>query len=339
MLSLAGVLRAFFGAAVPQDADDEAEYAEDPESGDDDQSDGDDAEVVVTSRALVARLRAPEPQNSARLAKSMEQLISGMGSERFAATCTVTQLVQAAAYPLAVGTLGKRGGWVGDAAAQIWVRQVSDLLFTRRHGGAALLGVVRERYRAEGREQDFLKVAGDGTLWIALLASLSGAALEGNNVEFERAFTLRAVFKARDLIASGDAGRMAALLDRLGERQARAVLEEVPEATRLLDDLEEHLRGCWDQLMEAQKNARPFQHVGDILWHPKAGWAELLEEKEWGVKCKVYLRSKAAEITAGGGFYLNVIRAAEDDALLQARIEELERGAIHGPGPGSRNGI
>ncbi len=326
VLSLAGVLRAFFGAAGPQDADDEAEYMEDPKSADDDQSEGDNAGAVVTSRAPVARLRAPEPQNSARLANSMEQLLTGMGGERFASTCTVTQLVQAVAFPLAVATLGRRDGWVDDAAAQNWVRRVSDLLFTRRHGGAALLGAVRERYRAEGREQDFLKVAGDGTLWIALLASLSGAAWEGNNVEFERAFTLRAVFKARDLIASGDAGRMAALLDRLGERQARAVLEEVPEATRLLDALEEHLCGRWDQLTEAQRNARPFQHVGDLLWHPKAGWAELLEEKEWGVKCRVYLRSKAAQIIAGGGFYLNVTRAAEDDALLRARIEELESG-------------
>jgi hypothetical protein len=108
-LSLSGVLRALFGVAGPTEVDDEAEYSSDPEINDD-QADEEDAGASVTDDAPPALFRAPEPQNSARLVRSMEQLISGMSSEKFAANCTVTQLVQAAAYPLAVATLGRRGG-------------------------------------------------------------------------------------------------------------------------------------------------------------------------------------------------------------------------------------
>jgi hypothetical protein len=326
-LSLSGALRAFFGVARPPEIDDEAEVSNDPEVNDD-QEEEEDAEARVADPAPAAPFQAPEPQNSARLVRSIEQLISGMGDKKFAANCTVTQLVQAAAFPLAVSTLGRRGGWIDDMTAQNWVRRVSDLLFTRRHGGAALLNSVGERYRSHEREPDFLRVVGDGTLWVALLSTLSGTGWEGSNAEFERAFALRAVFKARDLIASSDAGRMAALLDRLEERQARTILEDAPAVVRLLEQLEEHLLGRWEQLMEVQKKVRPFQQTGDLLWHPKAEWAEVLEEKEWGVNFKAYLRSKAAEITAGGGFYLNVTRASEGDEALRSRIEDLKRVAL-----------
>jgi hypothetical protein len=256
----------------------------------------------------------------------MGEFLSRLSRAEFAAHCTATQLVQAAAYPLAVAASGRLGGWVDDETALAWVRQVSDLLFTKRYGGMALLGAVRARYEADGKADDFYRVVGDGTLWLALLASLGGGPWEGRNAGFERAYALRAVYGARELIASGDPGRLGILLDRLGERQIMAVLKEAPGAAASLDSLEAELRCRWDSLIAEQRAARPLQQPGDLLWHPKAGWAEVLERSGWEANFRAYLRSKASEITAGKGFYLNVTRAADADAALGARLWELENG-------------
>lgn len=320
-LSLSGVMSALFGVA---EADAEAEFEEEPDP--DEPDNGGDAVAGVRAPIPTAPQRAPAAPNAERFRRNMGEFIARMSQTDFAARCTATQLVQATAYPLAVAASGRQGGWVDDETALVWVRRVSDLLFTKRYGGAALLSAVKSRYEAEGRGDDFYRVVGDGTLWLALLASLGGGAWEGHNAGFERAYALRATYGARELIAAGDPGRLGILLDRLGERQVRAVLEEAPGAAALLDALEGDLRGRWDSLTGEQKAARPTQRPGDLLWHPRAGWAEVLEKKEWGANFRAYLRSKAAEITAKTGFYLNVIRAAEADAALAARLRELGGG-------------
>jgi hypothetical protein len=71
------------------------------------------------------------------------------------------------------------------------------------------MGAVRVRYEAEGRGDDFYRVVGDGTLWLALLASLGGRPWEGQNAGFERAYALRGVYGARELIASLNVTRLA----------------------------------------------------------------------------------------------------------------------------------
>lgn len=324
VLSLAGVLRALFGAAGPSAEEDEAEFIEEPDDDDPDGGEGAGANVKVLVPA--STYRVPEERNTARLGRYMDDFLARMADGDFAGRCTATQLVQAAAFPLAVATLGKRGGWVDGTSAHRWVRQVFDLLFTRRHGGQALLRAVRERYEAEGRGEDFFRVVGDGTLWLALLASLGGEEWEGLRAGFERAIALRAVFEARELIASGDPGRMGFLLGRLGEQQARAVLEEAPEAARLLRELEMYLNTRWEQLKEAQSAARPSQRVGDLLWHPAAGWAQAAEDSEWGAKSGVYLRSKASVIRSAGGHYLNVTRLSDGDASAGALLGSLDTG-------------
>jgi hypothetical protein len=317
-LSLSGVMRALFGAV---ETDAEAEFEEDPDP--DGSGDGGDAGAVIRAPAPGSALRAPAAPNAARFCRNMGEFLSRMSQADFAARCTATQLVQAAAYPLAVAASGRQGGWVDDETALAWIRRVSDLLFTKRYGGTALLGAVRARYEAEGRGDDFYRVVGDGTLWLALLASLGGRPWEGRNAGFERAYALRGVYGARELIASGDPGRLGILLDRLGERQIRAVLEEPPEASRRLDELEAYLRDTWKTLKEEQLAARPFQRTGDLLWHPDAGWAEATEDTEWGAKSGVYLRSKASVIRSVGGHYLNVTRLAERDTFVAALLGAL----------------
>lgn len=77
----------------------------------------------------------PSEKQRTRLRDQMRQCFERFCAEDFPESCTATQMVQAAAYPLAVATIGSRGGWVDADEAQVWVVQVFDVLFRTRFPG------------------------------------------------------------------------------------------------------------------------------------------------------------------------------------------------------------
>ena len=64
----------------------------------------------------------PAPPNNAKakLRKEMHGFIRNLAGTQFATKCTVTQLQQAAAYPLAVTANGIMGGWIDASIEQEW---------------------------------------------------------------------------------------------------------------------------------------------------------------------------------------------------------------------------
>ncbi len=127
--------------------------------------------------------KPPVPPNStkAKLRKEMEGFIKNLAGTQFAAKCTVTQLQQAAAYPLAVTANGIIGGWIDASIGQEWTTRIFDTLFCVPFGDAryGLLDAVKRRYETSGQEDAFRKIIGDGTLWWKLSAIITCGTLAG----------------------------------------------------------------------------------------------------------------------------------------------------------------
>lgn len=319
-VSLFGVMRALFGAEESQGPEDGIEADPVKSSGG---SPTKKPRPRVKPQVPETELPRPEERYINRLHNHMDMFLERLSSDDFSEQCTATQLVQAAAYPIAVATLGLRGGWTDKDAAGGWIRQVCDALFNIKLKHTGLLATVSARYVEQGRITDFERVVGDGTLWLALLSSLGSLMRKDDNTGLEKALALRAVYTSRDLIASGSAGRMGALLGQIDEERAQTVLRGAPEVVKLLDKLESYLLRHWDELMSAQETARPLYEVGDLLWHPKPGWSEVCEETQWGYVMDAYLHMRAYTTRVSSKFYLNVTKAVEHDGKLAMNLENV----------------
>ncbi len=177
--------------------------------------------------------------------------------KEFAAKCTVTQLVQAVAYPLAVITNGTRGGWIDPTSGQDWTTRVLDTSFCAQYsiGAVGLLDAVRQRCDASGELQAFRTIVGDGTRWAAMLASVSRTAWTGANSGIKKAFAFRRVLLSQELLASAEAGRMSSLITNIERPSGRSlVLKLARDASAILTELEQYLAVHWDDLIKSDRS-------------------------------------------------------------------------------------
>lgn len=306
-LSLLGVMKALFEL---EETDTASELKEDgPE------------EKPSEVKAKVPE-EAPSDRKKEHLSRQMAQFLDQLSSTEFAARCTVTQMVQAAAFPLAVGILGRRGQWITDKEAEGWAVKVYDALFQKERG---LLAVVESRYSGEGRQEDFSRIVGDGMLWLVLLISLSSLDWEGTEGNFEKALALRSVLRQRQLLASTQTGRIQTLFACLERRQAQDLTERATHTIGQLDELEEHLESQWEHLLTTQESAVVHER-GDLLWRKGIGWAIAREESaaERGANFTIYLHHRGSDRTVrAAGFYINVTKAGQSDPTIAALLAQL----------------
>lgn len=272
----------------------------------------------------------PPERARAKLRKDMDQFVRKLAETEFSSNCTVTQLVQAVAYPLAVIANGTRGGWIEATSGQDWTTRVFDTSFCAPYsdGAVGLIEAVRRRCEANGELHAFRAIVGDGTLWAAMLAGVSKTAWTGVNSGIKKAFALRRVLLSQELLSSADAGRMGSLLTNI-ERQAglSSVLSLATDATAILTDVEHHMVLHWDDLMAHQKSSKPAHYPGDALFHPKGGWAFVMEQTASSdeTKIRVYRQNRAGEAKVQSGFYLDVTQAADANAKISAWLKRLSR--------------
>lgn len=318
--SLAGIMHALFDL---QEAggDDESEAADesDTDGGRDDKK----KKESQPERHQDAGIR---DSYKTRLHSQIEEFLSRFGSTEFAANATATQLVQAAAFPLAIAFKGRRLGWVSPERARDWTVTICDLLFRRCSGSEkqGILTHIRKRYAADGRDVDFMRIVADGTLWVALLSSLAFVCWRGRNSGIQRALALRSVLEARDLIQSSEAGRMRALLQSLDAERARALVTLAPAAIEKLNAIENYLASNQDQILTVQTKNGVRHEVGDLLWYKTAGWAEARSEASHDANLDAYLHMRAKTVLVKGSFYINVSKAAETDANIRDLIGEID---------------
>lgn len=134
---------------------------------------------------------------------------------------------------------------------------------------------------------------------------------------------------AVSLVAKGERIVMRSL-DPFGLMWAAEVPQLLGEPETVFIDLEiktqdgaiHHVRR-WDALMNAQEKDRPLYDVGDLLWNPKPGWAEVCEEIQWGYSTDAYLHMRADVKRVSSKFFLNVTKAAGRDGKIADNLEKL----------------
>jgi len=233
----------------------------------------------------------------------MDLFIQRLAKPDFADMCTATQLVQACAYPIAVMVLGSEGKWIDREDAVGWANRIFDVLFISRQKEPGLLEKVRLRYKGEGQEKAFSTIVGDGTFWVALLNAFSMIPLG-----IPKALALRSLFQTESLLANTNRSRMETLLGRLNRDDATKILRQAIEVTDSLAVLEQKLAADYENAKSAQEENHIAYDVGDLLWHPGAGWAESEEADTWGSNIKVHLHLRAGTTLVSSKFYVNVTK-------------------------------
>jgi hypothetical protein len=318
-LSLHSVLKAFFGA--------KKDFIEDEEVDEDEENlDTDKNTIPNESKKSKKDYSPPNNQSRKQLYKTINSFIGQLNERSFSQQCTATQMLHAITFPLAVVTLGKAGGWIDNEAAVDWTRKVFDIVFTRKQSlltDRGLLSVVKARYDEIGEESEFLKIVGDGTLWVVLLSSLETIKWTMGNGSFQKALALRSVFLAKDLIASSNTGRISQLLALLDEEKISSILNEAMNAVKRLHELEAELDDRFYELMALQSNSRPVCEQGDLLWI-KNGWAEVCEPAMWGDNTKVYHHLLAEEKLVKTSRFINVTDCAKTNNLIGELLHQLQ---------------
>lgn len=309
-VSLLGVLRALF---LRHDTDTEVERVviDEPE-------DGEIARPDV--HAPVREHAAPSDAHRSRLRKQIQKFLKNFQDQEFAQRATASQMVQAAAFPLAVGLLGRAGGWVNAKDADDWSTAVFAILFERAgpEGRCGLFDDIHARFRASDAEDVFVTAVGDGTLWMALLLAIGGLSAEEPRSGLRRCLALQALQHKQTMVAVSDVGRMRALIGRMNVEYARRLQEDVPTIVEHFERLEAYLVDH-ELLLRAQQAAPEFEHhAGDVLWKSDVGWVECLEPAARESTARVFSHYRAREIPVKVRLYLNVSEAARQDRELRA---------------------
>lgn len=326
-LTLHGVMRALFGI---KDKPDEVAAADEPEDEAGNAGHGRVrglAVVVKEDQGRVSEQKVPSDAQRRRLKKQIDELQENLGSDNFVERCTATQLVQAAAFPLACAALGHSNRWLTAEEARVWVLRTTDLLLRvslREGQQPGLLQIVRSRYGSEGRSETFDQVVGDGTLWLALIGALDRVDWTTGGGPMERALALREVVHSEQLVARAETGRLGALVFRLrlvGESET--VLRQAAAITGILIEVESFLERWFDFLLRKQEGGEHY--VGDLVWR-KSGWGIVRSEAPITKQAKldVYWRSLGRETRmVASGYFVNFRWASKQYRDLVQFMERL----------------
>ena len=312
-VSLLGVLRALF---LKHDTDTEVERVviDEPE-------DGEIARLDV--HASVREHAAPSDAHRSRLRKQIQKFLTNFERQEFAQRATASQMVQAAAYPLAVGLLGRAGGWVSAKDADDWSTAVFAILFERAgpDGRCGLFDDIHARFRAADAEDVFVTSVGDGTLWMALLLAIGGLSAEEPRSGLRRCLALQALQRKQTMVAVSDVGRMRALVACMKVEYAWRLQEDVPTIVDHFERLEAYLVDH-EPVLRAEQAAPEFEHqAGDLLWKADVGWVECLEQSARESTARVFSHYRAREIPVTVRIYLNVSQAARRDRELRRLVD------------------
>jgi hypothetical protein len=295
-LSLMGVMRALFPPEEVIDLEDEIDFVDEPGEGENNKKKPREKKIKESSTA-------PGLQYRQRLRDDVNLFIQRLAKPDFAETCTATQLVQACAYPIAVVVLGSEGNWIDREDAVGWANRIFDVLFIPRQKEPGLLEKVRLRYKGEGQEKAFSTIVGDGTFWVALLNAFSMIPLG-----IPKALALRSLFQTELLLANTNRSRIETLLGKLNREDAATILRQAVDVSNSLSGLEQKLAADYENAKSSQEEKHIAYDVGDLLWHPRAGWAESKETDTWGSNINVHLHLRARTTLVSSKVYVNVTK-------------------------------
>lgn len=313
-LSMFGIMQALFEESEPAsdgEIEDEAKI-----SKEDIDEVGEVSEQKIPHKQKKIHHDPPPDNYKKRLRELLATFFDNFSSQTFARECTATKMVQAAAYPLAVSMLGERGHWLSRDESRDYVTKVVDIILNRQRPGSNAYGLlyeVAERYKEKDQYEVFLQVIGDGTLWIALLATLSQLTWEKPFERFERAINLYRVYSCDLLRSDTSVGKLAALVSRIQVEKARVLIaNEAPKLALAIEGIEEILNGHYKDLKEKHTTYKK----GDLIWNPNVGWG-VVKTSTVGAKVYAYLhlRGQDRQVEARNR-YINLRIAAKEYPII-----------------------
>ena len=340
-ISIHGIMGALFDLTEEKLVSDESEVREEEQELE--ESDNNE-ERLPRPPSPPKKPEGLSPRAIERLAGQLDDFLDRFSDPGFFSSCTATQLVQAAAFPLAVAALARlrvgSDGEEGAIEAELvdrwgewcaeWVQRVFDVLFTLQLRGSPTCGVlasVRERFERLGAVQVFDNVVGDGTLWVALLSALGMVRWSGPLGRIEKALALREVFGRRELLARGEVSRLQVLVERILTPKAQETLiKQAPRASEALSRLETRLASQYERLGKEQPNGRLKHEPGDLVWGPRAGWGVVQSEATICTHGHVDVRFRVRGETVPAmatGYFINVAKATASDAQIAKLLEEI----------------
>jgi len=267
----------------------------------------------------------PADRHKQRLRDDLDKFFDKFSSEQFANECTASKLVQAAAYPLSISLLGERGGWLAPEEAREIATRVVDILLNRNRVGNnehGLLEEVHNRYQENDKEDIFLQVIGDGTLWVVLLAVMAQISWEQDFEKFERAINLHRIYGCDMMRADTTLGKLTALVTRLDVERARDLIAaEVPQIAEAVASIESLLEEHKTTLLKEQSTQT--HHVSDLIWNPKAGWGVVkgVDGSASSMDAYLHLRGETRSV-ARKNFFINLRLATEKIPELKQLITQ-----------------
>jgi hypothetical protein len=315
--SLHGVMALLF--AREEDAEDEIDLSHEAWTGDNPEPASDDAADIKGNLGSSPSSPPPPPppqppESTAETARKFHEQIDDflreLAHRDFAEQCDAERLVQALAFPLLICVRGYEGGWLSPTALAFVSTRVVDVMLVKTYGPnqpKGLFRIVQNRYAQLHRHEEFLRAVGEGTLWSALLASLSTIADAPARQMIPQAAALSEVFACKELVALATPEHLSSLVQSLVIPDAEFSLTD--KATRIEEALKEliTLLRIKERAVYAQQgNGRRWHNVGALLWSSKWGW---------------FVTRGQAQCSAYG--YINVELAAQDHLDIQQALNHL----------------
>jgi hypothetical protein len=309
--SLLGIMALLFGREEPEEEDLSIEAL----SGEEDPNLKPATKPGATTTPVTPKSSQSPPSNGAatgRFNEQIDQFLDGLGQSEFSQSCDAERLIQALAFPLLVCVRGLEGGWVSHSTLASVGCRVVDTMFGRQQGAnstGGLFNLVRARYEASGRLEEFVGHVGDGTLWAALLASLCLPIGRHPRQYVLQAIALSRVYHCAELVAHASPEQLSDVVQTLVVPNAELSLtQRVEHVIAAIAQIVEMLNREEGNLYALQGNGRRWHEAGSLLWSSKWGW--------------LVTAPKPAQSTVPG--YVNVGSACKDMPDLQELMQELE---------------
>jgi hypothetical protein len=179
-----------------------------------------------------------------------------------------------------------------------------------------LLRNVQERYAQQQRQEEFLRAVGEGTLWSALLASLSTIADAPTRQMVLQASALSHVFACKELVALATPEHLSSLVQSLVIPNAEfSLTDKAAQIQETLEQLMAFLRDKEREIYAQQGSGRRLHNAGTLLWSSRWGWS-------------VTPTAQAQSYASG---YINVELAAQDESAVGQCVDRLRQAMLAAP--------
>ena len=326
--SLHGVMALLF--AREEETEDEIDLSHETWTGDNPElASGDAADVKgdLGSPSDVSPpppLPPPPPAESAaetarKFHEQIDEFLWELARPEFAEQCDAERVVQALAFPLLICVRGYEGGWLPATALASVATRVVAVMFTQPYGPKrpqGLFRLVEDRYRRLRRTDEFIRAVGEGTLWAALIASLSTIVDAPPRQMIPQASALSQVFACKELLSVATPEQLSNLVQSLVIPNAEfALTDKATHVQEALNQLVMLLRDKESEIYAQQGSGRRLHNGGALLWSSRWGWS-------------VTPTAQAQSYVSG---YINVELAAQDNLPIHECVDRLRHAMLAVP--------